>query len=134
MITTISKFLKEKGITPSVQRIEIMRFMLTNKTHPTVDDIYRELSKSIPTLSKTTIYNTLTLLCDKGAVISFTTDDNTTHYDGVVEEHAHFKCKNCGQIFDVPMPMINNSEPKGFDIQNVEVTYYGICPKCTEYQ
>lgn len=134
MITTISKFLKEKGITPSVQRIEIMRFMLTHKTHPTVDDIYRELSKSIPTLSKTTIYNTLTLLCDKGAVISFTTDDNTTHYDGVVEEHAHFKCKNCGQIFDVPMPMINNSEPQGFDIQNVEVTYYGICPKCTEYQ
>ena len=43
------------GIRPSLQRIEIMRYLLTHPTHPTIDEIFMELKKRIPTVSRTTI-------------------------------------------------------------------------------
>ena len=60
-IKDISDTLLEKNIRPSHQRIKVMEFLLKNKIHPTVDYIYNELHEEIPTLSKTTVYNTLNL-------------------------------------------------------------------------
>ncbi len=49
------------GIKPSYQRIKIYEYIFNNNIHPTVDNIYKKLLKEIPTLSKTTVYNTLKL-------------------------------------------------------------------------
>ena len=43
------------GIKPSVQRIAIMDYLMTHRTHPTADEVYMALCDSIPTLSKTTV-------------------------------------------------------------------------------
>lgn len=51
--------LQGHNIKPSVQRIAIMKYLMEHRTHPTVDEIYTALSPTIPTLSKTTVYNTL---------------------------------------------------------------------------
>ena len=58
----VVKRLQNHNIKPSVQRIAIMNYLIEHRTHPTVDEIYTALSPSIPTLSKTTVYNTLKLL------------------------------------------------------------------------
>lgn len=50
--------LVEKGIRPSLQRIAIMDWLIKHPTHPTIEDVYKGLAESIPTLSKTTVYNT----------------------------------------------------------------------------
>lgn len=42
-------------------------YLLKNHTHPTVDEVYVALCKVIPTLSKTTVYNTLRLFSEHGA-------------------------------------------------------------------
>ena len=44
-----------------MQRIAIMEYLMDNPIHPSADDIYTALSPSMPTLSKTTVYNTLKL-------------------------------------------------------------------------
>ena len=59
--------LQEHHIKPSVQRIAIMKYLMEHHTHPTVDEIYTALSPTIPTLSKTTVYNTLKILTEEGA-------------------------------------------------------------------
>ena len=70
------------GIRPSLQRIEIMRYLQTHKTHPTIDDIYVELKKRIPSVSRTTIYNTLRMFSEKGGALMITIDEHRVCYDG----------------------------------------------------
>ena len=130
MNTNSASTLRETGISPSVQRVAIYDYLMTHFTHPTVDEIYKDLSPAIPTLSKTTIYNTLTLFCEQGLIDSFTMDDNTTHYDGETQPHAHFKCTQCGRIYDIPLPKIEMPQIEGFEINEMKVFYSGICENC----
>ena len=130
MNTKSAEILRAKGISPSVQRVAIHDYMMTHFTHPTVDEIYRDLSPIIPTLSKTTIYNTLTLFLGHGLVDSLTMDGCITHYDGNVQSHAHFQCSQCGKIYDIPMSKAEAPQLEGFEINGMKVFYYGICEKC----
>jgi Fur family transcriptional regulator, peroxide stress response regulator len=57
----LSNTLKNKNIRPSIQRIKIFEYLIKNLCHPTVDQIFKDLQSEIPTISKTTIYNTLDL-------------------------------------------------------------------------
>ena len=59
--------LTRHGIRPSAQRVAIMQYIMTHHTHPTVGEIFDELCPLIPTLSKTTVYNTLRMFSEKGA-------------------------------------------------------------------
>jgi Fur family transcriptional regulator, peroxide stress response regulator len=56
-----SEFLKNHSIRPSYQRIRIYDYLTSMRNHPTIDMIYSSLIREIPSLSKTTIYNTLRL-------------------------------------------------------------------------
>ena len=133
MKTSAHQYLSEKGVKPSVQRIAVMDYLLTHKTHPTADEIYNALSDSIPTLSKTTVYNTLKLLAQQNAVLSLDIDEKNTHYDGDTSPHAHFRCTECGMIYDVSInesPDATSLQNKGFKVLEAQINYKGICPKC----
>ena len=126
-----SIYLSGYGIRPSVQRIAIMRYLLKNRTHPTADEVYEALRKKIPTLSKTTVYNTLKLFVENGAAIYVGIDEKNARFDGFVESHAHFRCKKCGCIIDISMN-VDNFLPKDFK-GDIEETYFylkGVCENC----
>jgi len=126
-----STYLIRYGIRPSVQRIAIIRYLQKNRTHPTADEVYESLKKQIPTLSKTTVYNTLKLFVEKGAAIYVGIDEKNARFDGYVESHAHFRCKKCGCIIDLQMD-IDSFLPKDFN-GNIEDSYFylkGICEDC----
>ena len=97
----VVKRLQNHNIKPSVQRIAIMNYLIEHRTHPTVDEIYTALSPSIPTLSKTTVYNTLKLLSEQGAAQTLTIDERNTCYDADTSPHGHFLCKFSCDRFDV---------------------------------
>ena len=86
-------YLISYNIKPSVQRIAIMDYLLAHKTHPSIDEIYLALCKDIPTLSKTTVYNTLKLFVEHGAALMLTIDEKNACFDGDTSLHAHFLCK-----------------------------------------
>ncbi len=74
--------LLEHNIKPSMQRIAIMNYLMEHRTHPSADEIYTALSPSMPTLSKTTVYNTLRLFSEQGAAQMLTIDERNTNFDG----------------------------------------------------
>jgi len=127
------RYLMRFSIRPSVQRTAIMEYLMNHKTHPTVEEIYMALNPSIPTLSKTTVYNTLNLFTEKGAVQVLTIDDKNARYDANVSNHGHFYCRSCGKVYD-----IFNVNPEAyqiphfedFKVDTVEISYYGICKAC----
>lgn len=124
----------ECGIKPSVQRVAILEYLQGRNVHPTVDDVYAGLKGKIPTLSKTTVYNTLRLLSEHKAVQMLTMDEHRVCYDGVTSPHVHFVCRCCGRIYDVMdirPPMLEGHEDiDGNDADEVQLFYKGICAEC----
>lgn len=126
--------LQAHNIHPSVQRIAVMEYLLNHHTHPTVEDIYAELQPEIPTLSRTTVYNTLKLFAAHGAAVMLTIDEKRACFDGVLVPHAHFICRKCGRIFDVDLKEAGEvTHPVNLPAGRVEeehVYYKGICNDC----
>ena len=131
-VENIGDYLKENGIKPSYQRMKIYEFLLQNKIHPTVDMIYKALNKKIPTLSKTTVYNTLNLFIEKKIVNILVIEENETRYDAYLKLHGHFKCEKCGNIYDIEIEK-ENLELDGledFEIKEKHIYFKGICKYC----
>jgi Fur family ferric uptake transcriptional regulator/Fur family peroxide stress response transcriptional regulator len=125
--------LVKHDIKPSLQRLAVMEYMLTHFTHPTVDEIYSSLSPSIPTLSKTTIYNNLSLFEEQGVVLHLGIDKKNARFDGNTSHHAHFRCKNCGTIIDIfnqkQEEVVLEGHPE-LVIDDVQTYYTGYCKNC----
>lgn len=100
--------------------------------HPTVDVIYKNLVGEIPTLSKTTVYNTLKLFIDKGITSTVTIEDNEVRYDAVIDAHGHFKCNSCGTIFDIKYDFkdVAMNELIDFEVKEIQVHVKGKCNQC----
>lgn len=131
----------EHGIRPSPQRVAIMEYLLTHKTHPTVDNVYAALHPGMPTLSKTTVYNTLKLFEEKNAILVLNIDEKNLHFDGDTQTHAHLLCQQCGKVFDIffgekelqlVAELEKNPNLKPFSIVNTQINYKGVCPDCLD--
>lgn len=128
--------LLEFGIKPSLQRIAIMEYLMKHLTHPTADMIFNDLYPSIPTLSKTTVYNTLKLFEEQGAIHAVSIDEKNVRYDADLSPHAHFKCKRCGSVNDFPLSNVYISEgidSGDFQVTDCHVYYKGYCKQCKDF-
>ena len=86
-IENIGDYLKSHDIKPSYQRIKVFEYLMQHKNHPTVDMIYKSLVDEIPTLSKTTVYNTLNLFIEKQIAVVIVIEENETRYDVDINFH-----------------------------------------------
>lgn len=131
-IRELTFLLKEKGVKPSLQRLKILEYLFNNENHPTVDQIYSDLNVEIPTLSKTTVYNTLNVLIDAELVKLVNIESSESRYEAISEEHGHFKCKDCGKIYDLEfdMELIDKQVPEGFKVSEKDIYFKGICKDC----
>lgn len=121
-------------IKPSMQRIAIMNYLMEHRTHPSADEIYTSLSPSMPTLSKTTVYNTLKLFSEQGAALMLTIDDRNANFDADTSMHAHFLCKKCGMIYDLASEVerkgVEHLQLGGHEVMEMHYYYKGICRNC----
>lgn len=124
------------GIRPSVQRIAILDYLVKHNTHPTVEMVYNALVRRIPTLSVTTVYNTLRLFANKGVAQMITIDEHRVCYDGITDPHIHFFCKRCGRVVDI----LTDRAPdvgdgiivEGNHVDEAHMYYKGICSECAQ--
>jgi Fe2+ or Zn2+ uptake regulation protein len=130
----ISRDLRTHGIRPSLQRIQIYRFLDENRTHPTVDEIYRYIHGLFPVLSRMTVYNTVKLFAAQGIVTPVIIENKELRYDINTRFHGHFRCLQCGAVHDV----FDLAEPKlpvdlnGFMVSQQHVYYLGYCKNCMD--
>ena len=95
------KKLLDCGIRPSIQRIEILRYLMDHHTHPTIDELFTNLKKRIPTVSRTTIYNTLRMFSEKGAALMVTIDEHRVCYEKNVVQYMTFIKYNHQLLFQM---------------------------------
>lgn len=123
------------GIRPTHQRIEIMKYLAEHRVHPTAEMIYTELKEAIPTFSKTTVYNTLKLLEEKGIISALATDEDQVRYEANLTPHGHFKCVRCNTLSDLSLAGIASPERKEIEgnlVLEYQVLVKGICRQCRD--
>lgn len=134
------KILQDAGVRPSIQRIAVYAFLYENRIHPDVETVYNKLNPIYPTLSKTTVYNTLKLFEEKHIVQSIKIEDDKLRFDAEMKNHIHFKCSKCGQIYDIfldektskELDGLTNILPKGFSSDKLQTNIWGVCSKCSD--
>jgi Fur family peroxide stress response transcriptional regulator len=128
------ELLESKGLKPTYQRLRILEFLEEHENHPTVEMIFHKLVAEIPTISRTTIYNTLNALLEKGIVFAITITGTETRYDTEECPHHHLLCKSCGRILDVHLkcPYVEQIEIEGHRIDERHGYFRGVCKDCLE--
>lgn len=130
----VADMLHRSGIRPSVPRRAVLQYLIDHKIHPTADRIFTEISPFYPTLSKTTVYNTLKLLDKHGLVKTLFIDKNESRYEADIGFHAHFKCRCCGGVFDLPSDFFTafHQPDHNWKTETVHLDFYGVCPSCSQ--
>ncbi|WP_294139569.1 transcriptional repressor [uncultured Sanguibacteroides sp.] len=134
-IKEIQAYLSKYHIKPSMQRIAIMDYMLSHRIHPCIEEIYDALSPEYPTLSKTTVYNTLKLFVEQKAVTPIVIDEKNIRFDIHTMPHAHFMCMGCGKVYDLSaeeMQKLSFKEEEEYVVTEIHLYYKGFCKNCIE--
>ncbi len=128
----LSNELKKNNIRLTHQRLKVLEYLSNSTKHPTVEQIYKDLKQEVPSLSKTTVYNTLNYLAELNLIRVLAIDENEAHFDAATETHGHFKCNSCGEIYDfnIEMNSFNTENFDNFKINEKVVYFKGICPRC----
>ena len=119
------------------QREAILDVLREADTHPTADWIYDEVRKTIPNISKGTVYRNLKILKDTGEISEVNLNGTVSRYEGRQDNHYHFRCERCGKIFDLDEPVNHTLDDKiakqtGFTVTYHQLEFRGLCKDCQE--
>lgn len=117
------------------QKKVILDILRSVDSHPSAEWIYQKAKVIIPGLSLGTVYRNLNLLRDNGEILELTYGSEQSHYDGNPRNHYHFKCLQCGNVYDLDIPLIKNIENKAamqceHKISGHRLEFYGTCQNC----
>jgi Fur family peroxide stress response transcriptional regulator len=117
------------------QREAILSVLRNTRAHPTADQIYDEVRKEIPGISKGTVYRNLQVLEDDGAIMELNLNGTLSRFEVKQENHYHFRCEKCGRIFDLDEPVDRDldqriSKKTGFAVSYHQTEFRGLCKEC----
>ena len=134
-MTDPADLLRQHGVPVTAQRIAVLRAVSAN-SHSTADAIAKEVRGALGTISKQSVYDALSTLASIGLVRRIQPAGSPALYeDRVADNHHHLICRTCGKTVDVDCavgftPCLTAADDSGFEIDEAEVIYWGICPDC----
>lgn len=121
----IVRKLKQHGVMPTSQRIEVASILLARPQHLSADQIIDKLKDKGGCVSKATVYNTLKLFSEQGLVKELSVDSSRKFYDSTTHAHHHFFHVESGRLTDIPESQVSIKGlpplPKGTEQESVEV-------------
>ena len=123
------------GLNTTRQRREILKILAHSKTHPDTETVYKLARKRIPKLSLDTVYRTLRILEQHGAILRVGLHKPSARYDADLTGHHHFVCILCGGIHDCPSAISSLAqtppELSSFGVvDSVYIEWRGYCTSC----
>jgi len=119
----------------SRQREAILKVLRSTTSHPTADWIHEQVRKEIPNISLGTVYRNLKLLKEEGEILDLDMAGGFNRFDGNSESHYHFRCEECGRVFDTNEPVDKDIEERvarktGFKVSHHRLEFRGQCNDC----
>ncbi len=118
------------------QRQAVLAAVRASDDHPSADEIFRGVRETSPGIGVATVYRTLDLLVRHGYILELRLgDDAVARYDGNVRRHDHVICSECGQVFNVEVPlpsqvMMYAGQQAGVTIAEYDLQFRGRCAAC----
>ena len=97
------KILTDRKVSITNPRILVLEELLGTKNPITVDELLSKLENKV---AKSTLYRVLNDLKNINILNEFSTPDNQTVVELILEDHTHHHhlfCSDCGEIIDVEM-------------------------------
>ncbi len=117
--------LKQHGVMPTSQRIEVASILLARPQQLSADQIIDKLNSRRSCVSKATVYNTLKLFSQQGLVKELNVDSSRKFYDSTTHAHHHFFHVESGKLTDIPDSQVSIKGlpplPRGTEQESVEV-------------
>jgi Fur family peroxide stress response transcriptional regulator len=124
------------GLRMTDQRRAVYDVLMGKRDHPTAVEVFTRVRDKVPSISLATVYNCLETLADCGLAKAVTDERGPARYCPNLDDHAHFFCETCGEVADIPLRNRRHPQdvwefPKSLTILRHEVSFRGVCPKCS---
>jgi Fe2+ or Zn2+ uptake regulation protein len=127
--------LRAHGLRVTRPRLTVLE-ILGRGGHLEVDEITRLARAELESVSTQAIYDVLGALARAGLARRIEPAGSAARYEARTgDNHHHIVCRACGQIADVDCavgsaPCLDPGTTHGFEVDEAEVTYWGLCPSC----
>lgn len=130
----VSDALRAAGLQVTAQRLAVHRVVVC-RPHSIADDIFKLVCSELGVISRQAVYDALNVMAEHGLIRRIQPAGSAARYEHRVDNHHHIVCRECGTMIDVDCavgeaPCLTAECDHGFRIDEAEVTYWGICPKC----
>ena len=134
--SVVAERLRAAGMRVTGTRIAVYEELLS-AGHQDADAISRRVADRLGGVSRQTVYDALSVLCEIGLVrrIEPAGSPAALYETRVADNHHHVVCRSCGKVADIDCvtgqaPCLDASETNGFVVDEAEVTFWGLCPNC----
>ncbi|MDP2786450.1 MAG: transcriptional repressor [Sulfurimicrobium sp.] len=97
----MADLLRQHGINPTHQRIEIAYALFSHQEHLCADQVMAIVNAKHSETSKATVYNTLNLFREKSMIREVIVDPSRVFYDPNTYPHHHFYNIATGELTDI---------------------------------
>ncbi|NPA88409.1 Fur family transcriptional regulator [Caminibacter pacificus] len=123
--------LENSDLKTTPQRLAILK-ELDSKGHASIEEIYEDIKEMFPSISLATIYKNINALKEE-KIISEICLHQKPKFEITKDPHAHFICKKCGKVVDIPMDELLRPEMnEKYSDSEKELYIYGICEECKD--
>lgn len=129
------ELLQHAGLRITAPRVTVLQ-VLAERPHTAADVIGGAVRSKLGAVSTQGVYDVLRVCRDAGLVRRIQPAGSPARYElRVGDNHHHLVCRICGAIDDVDCavgeaPCLETSDYFGFDVDEAEVVFWGVCEDC----
>ncbi len=134
-MSTGEELLRAHGLRVTKPRLAVLD-ILSGGGHLEVEEIATRARTRLDSVSTQAVYDVLGALSRAGLARRLEPAGSPARYESRVgDNHHHIVCRGCGEIADVDCavgerPCLTPSQGHGFELDEAEVTFWGLCPAC----
>jgi len=132
---SVTELLRGAGLRVTRPRLAVLE-VLREGGHLDVDEIATRVRTRLASVSTQAVYDVLGALSRAGLARRIEPAGSPARYEARAgDNHHHVVCRGCGVIADIDCtvgeaPCLDPNTARGFQVDEAEVTFWGLCPNC----
>jgi Fe2+ or Zn2+ uptake regulation protein len=130
------ELLRSRGLRVTRPRLAVLDVLAANPGHLDVEQITAKVRTRLDSVSVQAVYDVLGALSRAGLARRIEPAGSPARFERRAgDNHHHVVCRGCGEIADVDCavgeaPCLDPSQAHGYELDEAEVTFWGLCPAC----
>lgn len=130
------ELLRSRGLRVTRPRLAVLEVLGESNSHLDVDQVVVQVRARLDSVSTQAVYDVLGALSRAGLARRVEPAGSPALFEARAgDNHHHVVCRGCGMIADVDCavgqaPCLDPSNAAGFEVDEAEVTFWGLCPAC----